>query len=169
MLFSRRRHDYGFAHEAAEKRHARYGKAPNHVKDKCKRHGLVQPAKFGEFAFSGHIENASRAHKEKPLIKYMGKGMGDGAVYRHLGTDADRGHHVADLAYDVIGQKPSYIVFQNSIDNAVDRHYDAEPYENVRPGKTPRKGVYRALCRERRHKDGAAYRCLRVGVRKPCP
>src|SRR3989304_2924510 len=97
-------HDYGFAYKAAEKRHTRYGKAPDHVKDKCKRHGLVQPAKFGEFAFSGHIENASRAHQKKPLIKYMGKGMGDGPVYRHLCADADRRHHVADLAYDVIGQ-----------------------------------------------------------------
>ena len=107
VLLEAGRDDHGFADKAAEEREGRDGQAADQGEDKGPRHFSVEPAQFGELALAGHVQHRAAAHEEEALVENVGEGVGAGAVDGHLGAEPHAGHHVADLADDVVGQQPA--------------------------------------------------------------
>jgi hypothetical protein len=133
---------------------------------------LTNPLKSGkaemESAFAGHLENGSRSHEQETLVQNMGERVGAGPVDRHRCSQSDGGNHVTHLADDVVGEKPSGIIFKNRIDNPVDGHDDTQRDEDLHSGKPPAECVYGCFRGKGAQEYGPGYRRLAVGIRKPC-
>ena len=82
-------------------------------------------------------------------------------------ADADAGHHVADLADDVIGENPADVVFDDGVTDAEDGHGRSHDGEDLKAGKSPGQHVNRRFGREGAQKDGAFHGRLRIGIGKP--
>jgi hypothetical protein len=54
---------------------------------------------------------------------------------RGFRADADAGHHVADLADDVVGEQAAAVVLEHGVHHAVERHDHAERDEDLHAGK----------------------------------
>ena len=150
--------DHGLADEAAEEREGRDRKAADQREDKRPRHLLVKPAQLGELALAGHVEHRAAAHEEQALVEDVGEGVGAGAVDGQLGAEADAGHHVADLADDVVGEQAAAVVLEHGIDDAVERHDHAQRHEDLHAGKAAAEGIDGGLGGEGAEEDRAVER-----------
>ena len=97
----------------------------------------------------------------------MGEGVGGGTVKGHLGADAHTDDHVADLAYDMIGQKAPGIVLQHRVDDAVKGHERAQPHQDLGTRIGPDQHVDRGLGGEGAQENGTGDRGLGIGVGEP--
>ena len=97
----------------------------------------------------------------------MAKGVSAAAVQRQRRTHAHRGHHVANLADDMVGQQPANVVLQDGIDHAVKGHHHAGPQQHLGAREEADKHVYRGLGGEGAQEHAAGNRGFRVGIRQP--
>ena len=80
---------------------------------------------------------APAAHEQKPFVEDVGKGMSSGAVDGEGGADTDSCNHVTDLTDDLPAKQPADIVFNNGVDDAVDRHRHAKIDQDIKARRRP--------------------------------
>ncbi len=166
-LMMGRGHDHGFAHEAAEEGESRNGHRPDDIEDHRQRHGFVESPQARELCRSRHVQYGAGPHEEERLVEDVGEGMGRRPVHGQVRSDADPGHHVSDLADDVIGQHPADVVFDDGVADAEDGHGRSHDGQDLKSGKSARQDVYRRFRRKGAEEYGAFDGRLRIGVGKP--
>ncbi len=67
----------------------------------------------------------------------------------------------------MISKKPADVIFQDCIDDPIERHDRAEPDQQFSAGKRPCQHIHSAFCGKCCHKDAAGNRSFRVCIRKP--
>ena len=92
VLLFRGGSDEGFADETAGQRHGRDRECPNDCHHRRDRHGFVQSAQFGAFAFAGAMKHGADRHPEQSLVDDMAERMGDHTGYRQWCADPDLGN-----------------------------------------------------------------------------
>ena len=95
----------------------------------------------------------------------MTEGVGNRAIESQIGANTNRTDHKANLVDDTVGQNTAHVVFQQSVDDAVDHHEQADPDQNRLTGKQQNKGQNRGLGGKGREKYGTGWAGLRISVR----
>ena len=113
------------------------------------------------------MEDRAAAHEQEAFVEDVGEGVGASPVDGQVGADPDPGHHVTDLADDVIGEQPARIVLEHGIHHPVKRHHHTERHQDLKAGEPAAQGVYGGLGGERAEEHRPIERGFAVGVGKP--
>src|SRR3990172_7822173 len=90
-----------------------------------------------------------------------------GAVNGDIRSDADSGNHVSDLAHDVIRENTADIVFQESKDDAVERHDSSRYHQNFPASKPAGQNIDGGFCREGAQENAPGDRSFWVRISQP--
>jgi hypothetical protein len=106
-------------------------------------------------------------HEQEPLIDNVRYGVRGRAVYGQMRAYTDSAYHKTDLAYNMMRQKSSHIVFKYSVDNRDDGDNSADPYQEVRSGITTGQAIDTRLSGKGAEKYSAVNTRLGIGVGTP--
>ncbi len=73
---------------------------------------FIQAAELVNFSDPCRIKDGARTHKQQGFIQDMAERVSCSTVQRKRCADADTRHHKADLADNMVREKPAHIVFQ---------------------------------------------------------
>ena len=126
--------DHTFTDETTEEGKTGDSKCANHVKRYRPGHGSIEAAEFGQFTFTGHVDDSASPHKQQAFIEDMREGVGRTTVQGHFGADTNACDHIPDLTDNMIAEQATTIIFQHGEYHPIEGHKHPKTDQDVCAG-----------------------------------